>query len=92
MPKITFKKTGQTVDTAAGKMLKDVVKEQDWPVAFGCENGVCGTCLIKVSEGAKNLSPTEGNEKQTLGAMGIDDGNHRLTCQCKINGDATIEA
>jgi ferredoxin len=91
MPKVTFKKTNQTVDTAPGKMLKEIIKEQGWPVAFGCEGGVCGTCLIKISEGAENLNPIEGNEKQTLSAMGLEDGTHRLACQCKVNGDITIE-
>jgi len=91
IPKVTFKNTNQTIDTAPGRPLKDVIKEQSWPVAYGCENGVCGTCLVKISDGVNNLNPIEGNEKQTLSAMGLNDGSHRLSCQCKINGDVTIE-
>ncbi|MFA6918381.1 MAG: 2Fe-2S iron-sulfur cluster-binding protein [Candidatus Gracilibacteria bacterium] len=91
MPKVTFKNTGATVEVAAGAMLKDVTKNNKWPVAYGCEDGMCGTCMIKVAEGGGNLSPMEEKEKGTLEAMGMDVSQYRLCCQCKINGDCVIE-
>lgn len=95
MPKIKFKNTGGKVGEEAqvekGAELKEIAKEKGWPIAFGCGDGVCGVCIVKVTEGSENLSPIKEQEKQTLDIMGLNDGNHRLACQCKINGDVIIE-
>jgi len=91
MPKVTFKNTGASVEVPVGTALKDVTKKNNWSVAYGCEDGMCGTCMVKVAEGAANLSPMEDKEKDTLSAMGLDLGTYRLCCQCKISGDCTIE-
>ncbi len=48
-------------------------------VPFGCENGMCGSCIINVEEGLENLS--EQNEKEE--DLGLED-NQRLACQCSI--------
>jgi ferredoxin len=79
------------VEVSAGSSLKDVTKKNQWPVAYGCEEGTCGTCMIKIVDGKENLSPMEGKEKLTLSAMGMDTSQYRLCCQCKINGDCTFE-
>lgn len=91
MPKITFKNNGDSAEVPAGKELKDVTREKNWPIAYACEDGMCGTCIIKTAMGGENLSKMEEKEKATLDAMGFGDGNHRLCCQCKINGDCEIE-
>lgn len=91
MPKVTFKNNGATAEVAAGTALKDVTKSNNWPVAYGCEDGMCGTCMMKVVSGKENLSPMEEKEKETLSAMGMDLNSYRLCCQCKVNGDCTFE-
>jgi ferredoxin len=91
MPKIKFQNTGDEAEVAEGANLKDTTKEKGWPIVYGCEDGMCGTCIIKVTEGKENISPIEEKEKNTLNVMGMDDGEHRLACQCKIKGDVTIE-
>lgn len=91
MPKITFSNTGQTAEAETGSSLTELIQKNGWPIPFGCENGICGTCLIKISEGAANLNEPNEHEAQTLKAMGKADGMHRLACQCRINGDMTIE-
>lgn len=91
MPKIKFKNTGDEVEVEAGASLMEIAKDKGWPVTFACGEGTCGTCIVKVIEGKENLAPMDDGEKQTLGAMGMDDGEHRLACQCKVNGDVTIE-
>jgi ferredoxin len=48
-------------------------------VQFGCEDGVCGTCIIEVEEGRENLSELNEKEKD----MGLEP-QQRLACQCKI--------
>jgi ferredoxin len=91
MSKVTFKDTGDEIEAAKGAELKDVTKDNGWPIAYGCEDGVCGTCIVKVEEGQDNLSPKEEVEDQTLEMMCMNDGEHRLCCQCKVNGDITIK-
>ncbi len=88
MPKVTFTNTNQSVEVEEGQELRKVTQENGWPIPYGCENGICGTCLVK-AKGELN-EPTE-TEQQTLKAMGKADGEHRLACQCKIKGDVTIE-
>ena len=90
MPKVTFQGTQQTVDVEEGADLREVTQKNGWPIPYGCENGICGTCLISIPEGQENLSSAEATEQQTLKAMGKADGAHRLACQCKVNGDVTI--
>jgi len=94
MPKVTFKDSGgkeEVAEAAEGAELREVIKTAGWPVAFACEDGVCGTCLTHVSKGMDNLSEMEEREGQTLDIMGMKDGEHRLACQCKVKGDCTIE-
>ena len=91
MPKVTFQSTGQTVDVAMSANLKEIIQKNGWPIPFGCENGICGTCLISIVEGKENLNSAEGHEAQTLKAMGKNDGTYRLACQCKVLGDVTID-
>lgn len=90
MPKVTFQNDDIVVDVELEVDLKDVTKKNGWPVVYGCEDGVCGTCLIKVEDNEGLNEPTDV-ERQTLEIMGMDDGNYRLACQCKVKGDAVIE-
>lgn len=55
----------------------EAAKELDVP--FGCQNGMCGSCIVTVEEGQENLS--DKNEKEE--DMGLID-NERLACQCWI--------
>ncbi len=52
--------------------------EQDG-VPFECNNGVCGSCHIKILEGEENLSDLTEEELD----LGMDKSN-RLACQCRI--------
>ncbi len=91
MIKVKFQNTGDEEEVEKGSYLKDATKDAGWPIAYGCEDGVCGTCVVKAIEGAENISDMEEIEKQTLGIMGMEEGGYRLACQCKCNGDCTIE-
>lgn len=93
MPQVTNQSTGATAQCAAGSKFKDVAMEQNLDVAFGCESGICSTCLIQIKSGAENISPKTDQEEFTLEARGVanDDMNTRLGCQCQINGDVVFE-
>ena len=91
MAKVKFTNTGDEAEIENGGELKDVTRDNGWPIAYGCEDGMCGTCIVKVKEGKENLNAIEEKEAQTLDIMGMNDGEHRLCCQCKVNGDIAIE-
>jgi ferredoxin len=52
---------------------------QDLGVPMGCQNGICGTCIVKVKKGMENLSQRTDSELE----MELED-DERLACQCKI--------
>ncbi|MBR9699487.1 (2Fe-2S)-binding protein [Candidatus Woesearchaeota archaeon] len=73
-----IKDDNKEVTLEDGAEIKDACK--DLGVVFGCEDGLCGTCMIEIEEGMENLSQPTQEEKD----MGVE-GNTRLACQCKIN-------
>ena len=48
-------------------------------ITFGCQDGICGTCIVEVEEGMENLS--ERNQAEVDMAL---EGNQRLACQCTL--------
>ena len=88
MPKVTFQDDNLEVDVEAGSNLKDVAEDAGAMIPFGCEQGICGTCLSTV-EGS--VSAIEENEQETLEAMGAEEGQ-RLACQCQVEGDVTVKS
>src|SRR3989344_395248 len=85
MAKLINNKTKQSKDIANGEKIKNAAEEMG--VLFGCEDGICGTCMIDVVSGEGNLSELTQQEKDLE-----RDKKHRLACQCKIKkGDVAIE-
>lgn len=77
MAKIISAKTGKEVEVGDGEKIQKACEELD--VLFGCENGLCGTCMIYVVEGEENLS------ELTEAEIDLErDKKHRLACQCNI--------
>lgn len=89
MPKVTNQSTGVSADCQAGESMRKVAQEQNLGIPFGCQDGICSTCLIQIKSGAANLGPKTEQEEFTLESRGIaaDDMNTRLACQCQVNGD-----
>lgn len=75
-----------TVETHGGRSLLDVCHEHDLPVEFSCRGGACGTCLVRVLDGADNLSPHTPNEEVLLPELAARGGPHRLACQAIVLG------
>lgn len=80
MAKLIFQNTGEEKALSDGESLHEVCEEAGVP--FACTEGVCGTCVIEVTEGMENLSDFTQEEKDFLG----DQDRERLACQCKIRG------
>ena len=56
-------------------------KAEELGVAFGCQDGRCGSCRVEIVEGMDNLSERTQNE---FDAGLNEDEPFRLMCQCKI--------
>jgi ferredoxin len=77
MAKIINSKTGQEIEVKDGDNIKEACEKLGVP--FGCQNGLCGTCMIDIDSGEENLSDLTEEEE-------ILERNrkHRLACQCRI--------
>lgn len=91
MPWIHFVKKIQSFEVAEGDNLMQSLLKQGLPVASSCGGeGICSKCKVEVIEGEKNLSSEEAQEKILKDRLKIPK-KVRLSCQCKVNGDVTID-
>ncbi len=90
MGKITNASTGQSANASAGDSFRELAQNEGLGIPFGCENGLCGTCLVTINSGMDNLSPHSEQEEFTLEARSAED-DQRLICQCQITGEGDIE-
>lgn len=58
---------------------------EDLGLPFGCQEGICGTCMSTITQGAENLLPK--NEKEDEFDL---PAGQRLACQCTIKA-GTVE-
>lgn len=89
MPKLTFLVSGQTFDVPAGTRFLDFCQANDAPHDFGCTVGSCGTCRLVIEQGADNVNPISGEERETV-EMSTDVKTARLGCQLVIHGDIAV--
>lgn len=90
MAKVTFVEDNIAVEVEPNTELRDVCQQNDMTLPFGCENGVCGTCLVSIKEGAEHLTEKTDQEKETLEVL-LAYEDQRLACQCKVTGDVTFD-
>lgn len=90
MPKVTVKTDDLTIEVPDQYPLINMCDEHDTSILFGCRDGACGACMVRVLEGQHNLSEMQDDEKDFLETMAAED-NERLACQCKVSGDVVLE-
>jgi ferredoxin len=79
MAKLIFVNNGTEIELKDGSNITEACEKAGIPFACSGE-GICGSCLVEVVEGMKNLSPPTEAEKDFLG----DVSKQRLACQCNI--------
>jgi ferredoxin len=101
MPKINFVKEKREIEVPAGANLREEARKAGiimnpgmsrYVNCFG--HGQCGTCKVLVKQGGESLSPKGMLEKMRLSIMLTAIGKEseiRLSCQCSVNGDVTVE-
>jgi len=90
MAKVHITTDKKTFDVAENYPMIDMCEDYDTSILFGCRDGACGACMIRVVQGAENLSPMQDHERDFLETMAAEP-NERLACQCRVFGDVTIE-
>jgi ferredoxin len=105
MPKVTFANEKKEIEVPAGANLREEARKNGIEVYKGMHrvlncmgHGLCGSCKVLVKKGMENLSSKGWLERFTLAtapttAMAIvgHEDEMRLSCQCQVNGDCTIE-
>jgi ferredoxin len=93
---IDVKINGKVFDGKKGAPLRNIMMDNKVDVyklqgkLNNCGGaGVCGTCKVKVLDGAKNLSPPSKNEVIMLKGQPTD---IRLSCCAKLKGSCSIKS
>jgi ferredoxin len=83
MAKVYIVNDSKWIDVANGTKL--IALQNQCSILFACGEGVCGSCLARIADGAGNLEPPTDYEKQMLQNFGAKP-DQRLLCQTVIKG------
>lgn len=87
MVTVFLKNDNIIVGASKGKSLREVARKSGSSMEFGCRVGDCSTCIAKVLKGNNYLNTVNDKELLALDAIGMNDDNLRLMCQCKVEAD-----
>jgi ferredoxin len=91
MPRIKLEPLGITINVSAKNALWRSLKHAKVELAVVCGGqGTCGTCALRVFDGANKLSPMQTLEQITLTNTRRDLSLYRLTCQASILDDGVV--
>jgi len=94
MPKsnVTFEKLGITVSVPAGTRLIEISEKVGASITYGCREGECGTCIMKINSGMEHMSQRSLLEDKVL-QENMAGRNDRLACQAQVlGGDISVKA
>ena len=86
---VRFELEDMDVQVPIGASFLDIVEASGADVTFGCRNGTCGTCRVRIDAGESNCTPMNREERDFLASIEAAQGE-RLGCQLCINGDVSI--
>ena len=91
MPKaeVHFSDSQVTVTVPAGTRLIEVSERAGAHIVYGCREGECGTCMVKVTEGHQHLGDPSVLEDQVLRDC-FAGRDQRLACQAQCLGGRIV--
>ncbi|MBI3759729.1 MAG: 2Fe-2S iron-sulfur cluster binding domain-containing protein [Deltaproteobacteria bacterium] len=87
MPKanVTFENIGITITVPAGTRLIEISEKVGAGITYGCREGECGTCMMRIVSGMENMSERSVLEDKVL-QENMAGRNNRLACQAQVLG------
>lgn len=91
MPKanVTFENIGITIKVPAGTRLIEISEKVGAGITYGCREGECGTCMMRIVSGMENMSERSVLEDKVL-QENMAGRNNRLACQAQVLGGDVI--
>ncbi len=91
MPKanVTFEDIGVTVTVPAGTRLIEISEKVGAGITYGCREGECCTCLMKIVSGMENLAERSVLEDKVL-QENMAGRQYRLACQAQVLGGEVV--
>lgn len=86
---VVFADEGLEVEATPGQPLARIIQRSGADVTFGCRQGSCGSCRVRVLQGQENLSPRSREERDFLALLGAE-SDERLACQLTVNGNCEL--
>lgn len=93
MPKanVTFQDVNITVTVPAGTRLIEISEKVGAGITYGCREGECGTCLMRIISGREYLTEPSILEDKVLKEL-MAGWQYRLACQAQVlGGDITVQ-
>lgn len=88
---VTFEDINVTVSVPAGTRVIEVSEKVGSGITYGCREGDCGTCIMKVNQGWDNLSEPSVLEDKIL-RENMAGKHNRLACQAQVlDGDISVK-
>lgn len=82
---ITFEDINVNVSAPAGTRIIEISEKVGSAITYGCREGDCGTCIMKVTEGWNNLTEPSVLEDKIL-RENMAGKHNRLACQAQVLG------
>ncbi len=83
MGTVLVKNENAEVEVPDGSLLVEL--DGKCSILFACRVGSCGSCKVRVTEGAENLEPPGEVEQAGLSVFSTDP-SERLMCVCRLKG------
>ena len=88
--RVTFLPEDLLVEAPAGTPLQAIADAAGAEITFGCRSGSCGSCRVRILEGADQCAPMAAEERDFLAGLQAPE-DHRLACQVTVNGPVVVE-
>jgi ferredoxin len=87
MPKanVTFERLGISVSVPAGTRLIEISEKIGAGISYGCREGECCTCAVRVVSGMEHMSERSVLEDKVL-QENMASRDQRLACQAQVLG------